>query len=67
MFSTGWDESSVLLEALERREAIIRNRAFELLKFVVRDAGLLEFDAEAAEDVRLRQAAFLRARLEPRR
>ena len=58
---------SVLLEALERREAVIRKRAFELLKFVARDAGALEFDADAADEVRLRQAAFLRARLERHR
>ena len=57
----------VLLEALERREPILRKRAFELLKFVVRDAGPLDFDADAADDVRLRQVAFLRARLERRR
>ena len=29
----------VLLEALERREPILRRRAFELLKFVARDSG----------------------------
>jgi hypothetical protein len=58
---------AVLLEALERREAVIRKRAFELLKFVARDAGALEFDADAADEVRLRQAAFLRARLERQR
>jgi lipopolysaccharide export system ATP-binding protein len=53
----------VLLEALERREGVIRKRAFELLKFVARDAGPLEFDADAADEVRMRQAAYLRARL----
>ena len=58
---------SVLLEALERRESVIRKRAFELLKFVARDSGPHEFDPDAAEDVRLRQVAYLRARLERRR
>jgi lipopolysaccharide export system ATP-binding protein len=57
----------VLLEALERRELVIRKRAFELLKFVARDAASLDFDPDAADDVRLRQVAYLRARLERRR
>lgn len=57
----------VLLEALERREPLIRRRAFELLKFVARDAGPIEFDPDAAPDVRLRQAAYLRSRLERHR
>ena len=55
---------AVLLEALERRESVIRTRAFELLKFVARDAGSFEFDADAADELRLRQVAYLRARLE---
>jgi lipopolysaccharide export system ATP-binding protein len=57
----------VLLEALERREPLIRRRAFELLKYLARDAGPLEFDPDAAADVRLRQVAYLRARLERHR
>jgi lipopolysaccharide export system ATP-binding protein len=57
----------ILLEALERREPIIRKRAFELLKYVARDAGPLEFDPDAAADVRLRQVAYLRSRLERHR
>jgi lipopolysaccharide export system ATP-binding protein len=57
----------LLLEALERREPLLRRRAFELLKFVARDAGPLDFDADADADVRLRQVAYLRARLERHR
>jgi lipopolysaccharide export system ATP-binding protein len=57
----------VLLEALEWRDAAHRRRAFEVLKFLAKDAGPLEFDPDAAPDARLKQAAHLRARLEPRR
>lgn len=57
----------VLLEALERREPILRKRAFELLKYVARDAGPFDFDPEGANELRLRQVAYLRARLERRR
>jgi len=57
----------VLLEALERRESLIRRRAFELLKYLARDAGPLELDPDAAADVRLRQVAYLRAKLERHR
>ena len=56
----------LLLEALERREPVLRRRAFEVLKLIVKDAGALEFDCEAPADVRLRQVAYLRARLERR-
>jgi lipopolysaccharide export system ATP-binding protein len=54
----------VLLEALERREPILRRRAFEVLKVVARAAGTLEFDSDAPADARLRQVAYLRAKLE---
>ena len=57
----------ILLEALERREQIIRKRAFELLKYVARDAGPLDFDPDGAAEVRLRQIAYLRARLDRHR
>jgi hypothetical protein len=57
----------VLIEALERRESVIRRRAFELLKYVARDAGHLEFDPDASDELRLRQVAYLRARLERHR
>jgi lipopolysaccharide export system ATP-binding protein len=57
---------SPLLEALERREPILRRRAFELLKFVARSNDPLNFDPDAPNDVRLRQVAYLRAKLERR-
>jgi lipopolysaccharide export system ATP-binding protein len=53
----------LLLEALERREPVLRRRAFEVLKVVSKE-GTLEFDSDAPDDVRLRQVAYLRARLE---
>lgn len=56
-----------LLEALERREPLLRKRAFELLKHVAKAFAPLEFDPDAAPDVRLRQVAYLRAKLERRR
>jgi lipopolysaccharide export system ATP-binding protein len=57
----------ILLEALERREAVLRRRAFEVLKVVAKAEGVLNFDPEAPADVRLRQVAYLRVKLEPRR
>jgi lipopolysaccharide export system ATP-binding protein len=57
----------VLLETLERRESILRRRAFEVLKVVAKAAGPLDFDADAPPDVRLRQVAYLRAKLERKR
>jgi lipopolysaccharide export system ATP-binding protein len=56
-----------LLDALERRELTLRRRAFELLKFVAKDYGALEFDPDAPAEMRGRQLAYLRARLERRR
>ncbi len=53
----------VLLEALERREVILRKRAFELLKYVAREHGPFDFDPDAPDEVRLRQVAYLRAKL----
>ena len=55
----------VLLEALERRQLNTRHMAFRLLEQVTGDA--LTFQADAPDDVRLRQIAYLRAKLEPRR
>ncbi|MBA4186977.1 MAG: LPS export ABC transporter ATP-binding protein [Planctomycetaceae bacterium] len=52
-----------LLEALERRDPVLRKRAFELLKYVARAAAPFEFDPEATDEIRLRQVAYLRARL----
>ncbi len=56
-----------LLEAMERRDAMLRRRAFELLKFVVREYGPLDYEPDGPSEVRLRQVAYLRARLERRR
>jgi lipopolysaccharide export system ATP-binding protein len=56
----------LLLETLERREPLLRRRAFEVLKFVAKSTEPLVFDPNAADDVRLRQTAFLRAKLERR-
>lgn len=58
---------SVLLDALERRDAKLRTRAFEVLKFVAKDQGPLEFDPEGPSDVRMRQIAHLRLKLERRK
>jgi lipopolysaccharide export system ATP-binding protein len=55
-----------LLAALERRDPVLRRRAFELLKYVARDAGPLDYDPDGPDDARLRQAAYLRAKLERR-
>jgi hypothetical protein len=52
----------VLLEALERREMEVRHLAFRLLESVTGEQ--LTFQSDAPEDVRLRQVAYLRAKLE---
>ena len=57
----------VLLEALERREPLLRKRAFELLKFLSHSAGPLDYNPDASDDVRLRQVAYLRVKLERHR
>ncbi len=56
-----------LLAALERREIILRKRAFELLKFILRSPTPLDYDPDGPDDIRLRQVAYLRAKLERRR
>jgi lipopolysaccharide export system ATP-binding protein len=56
-----------LLEAMERREAVLRKRAFEVLKFLAREHAPFEYDPDATTEVRLRQVAYLRVRLERRR
>ena len=56
----------VLLAALERREPTLRRRAFDVLKHIVRDQGVLDFNPDAPDADRLRQVAYLRARLERR-
>ncbi len=53
----------MLLEALERREPVLRKRAFELLKFVAKGGESFEFYPDAPEEVRLRQVAYIRAKL----
>jgi lipopolysaccharide export system ATP-binding protein len=57
----------LLLEALERREAVLRRRAFEVLKYLAREHLPLEFEPDAPEEIRLRQTAFLRTKLEHKR
>jgi hypothetical protein len=54
----------VLLEALERRELDVRHIAFKLLESVTGEQ--LVFQSDAPEEVRLRQVAYLRAKLERR-
>jgi lipopolysaccharide export system ATP-binding protein len=56
-----------LLEAMERREVLLRKRAYEVLKFVAKEHAPLDYDPDAGTEVRLRQVAYLRARLERRR
>jgi lipopolysaccharide export system ATP-binding protein len=55
----------VLLETLERREVELRHLAFRLLQTITKEP--LQFQADAPDDVRLRQVAFLRLTLDPRR
>ncbi len=66
LISRGEVAIPILLEALERRELVLRRRAFEVLKVLARASGELDFDPEGLPDVRLRQVAYLRARLERR-
>jgi lipopolysaccharide export system ATP-binding protein len=56
-----------LLEAMERRDATLRGRAFELLKFVAKEFAPFDYDPDGPSESRLRQVAYLRARLERRR
>jgi lipopolysaccharide export system ATP-binding protein len=56
-----------LLEALERRDATLRRRAFELLKFVAKEFSPFDYDPDGPPESRTRQVAYLRARLERRR
>jgi lipopolysaccharide export system ATP-binding protein len=57
-----------LLEAMERRnDPLLRLRAFDMLKYVAKEYGPFDYDPDAGHDVRLRQVAYLRARLERRR
>ena len=54
----------MLLESLERRELEIRHVAFKLLESITGQTH--DYQSDAAEDVRLRQVAHLRAKLEKR-
>ena len=56
-----------LLEAMERRDATLRRRAFEVLKFVAKDYAPFDYDPDGPAEGRTRQVAYLRARLERRR
>ena len=56
-----------LLEAMERRDATLRRRAFDMLKYVAKEYAPLDYDPDGPPDARLRQVAYLRARLERRR
>jgi len=58
----GTDSVPVLLEALERRELEVRHLAHRLLETVTGET--LPFQADAADDIRLRQIAQLRTQLE---
>jgi lipopolysaccharide export system ATP-binding protein len=64
LVSRGAASIPVLLEALERRESVLRKRAFEVLKFVAREHLPFDFDPDGPEETRLRQSAFLRVKLE---
>ena len=55
----------VLLEALERRDIETRHLAFRLLQTITGEP--LDYQADAPDDLRLRQVAFLRLRLDGRR
>lgn len=57
----------ILLEALERRDPVLRRRAFEVLKYLAKEHSPLDFDPDGPDDVRLRQVAYLRAKLERKR
>lgn len=52
-----------LLDALERREPELRKRAFDVLGYIAKDRGPFEFDPNGPPDARLRQVAWIRARL----
>ena len=62
--SRGRDAVPVLLEALERRELEVRHLALRVLESVTGEQ--LSFSADAPDDVRLRQIAHLRVKLDAR-
>jgi len=61
----GMDAVPALLDALERREIEIRHIAHRILEQFFGEPLL--FDAAAADDIRLRQAAHIRVRFEKRK
>src|SRR5262249_51396091 len=61
----GLEAVPVLLEALERREVKVCHLAFRLLEQITGES--LTYTSDAPYDVRLRQVAFLRAKLERRK
>ena len=65
--SRGAASVPALLEAMERRDATLRRRAFEVLKYVAKEHAPFDYDPDATTEVRLRQVAYLRVRLERRR
>jgi len=62
--SRGRDAVPVLLEALERRELEVRHLALRVLESVTGEP--LTFHADAPDDIRLRQIAHLRVKLDAR-
>ncbi|HEY2786328.1 MAG TPA: LPS export ABC transporter ATP-binding protein [Fimbriiglobus sp.] len=65
LLTKGRSAVPVLLEALERRDMETRHLAYRLLQTITGET--LDYQADAADDVRLRQVAFLRLRLDGRR
>lgn len=61
----GLEAVPILLEALEWREVKIRHLAFRLLEQITGES--LTYSSDAPDDVRLKQVAHLRARLERRK
>ena len=61
----GREAVPVLLEALERRETDLRHVAFRCLQFITQEP--LDFQADAPEELRYRQVAYMRLRLEGRK
>jgi hypothetical protein len=66
ILSRGLAAIPALLGAMERREVILRKRAFEALKVIAKDYAPFDYDPDAGTEIRLRQVAYLRARLERR-
>ena len=61
----GSDSIPALLDALERREVLVRHVAHRVLEQLLGESLL--YDAAAPDDIRLRQAAHIRARHEKRK